>query len=81
MTSEQYQQEFDELGKQDYRLVQVSGYSVGGQGRYAAIWEKAPGPAEIARHGMSSEQYQQEFDELSKQGYRLMEVSGYGVAE
>ena len=53
MTSEQYQQEFDKLVKDGYRLVQVSGYSVGGQGRYAAIWEKTSGPPQIARHGMS----------------------------
>jgi CubicO group peptidase (beta-lactamase class C family) len=33
----------------------------------------------IARHGMTSDQYQTEFDQLVDQGYRLMWVSGYGV--
>jgi hypothetical protein len=81
MNSEQYQQEFETLGKQGYRLVQLSGYSVGERARYAAIWEQASGPQQMARHGMSSEQYQQEFEKLAKQGYRLVQVSGYGVAE
>jgi Bacterial tandem repeat domain 1 len=40
MTSAGYQQAFDDLKGQGYRLVDVSGYSVGGQDRYAAIWSK-----------------------------------------
>ena len=79
MSSEQYQQEFDELSKQDYRLVQMSGYSVAGQDFYAAIWEKASGPPWVAHHGMTSEQYQQQFDELGKEGYRPILVNGYSV--
>jgi len=40
LTSAQYQATFDELLSQGYRLVQVSGYSVNGEDRYAAIWEQ-----------------------------------------
>ncbi len=79
MKPKQYQQEFDKLVKQGYRLVDVSGFSVGGQQRFAAIWEKRKGPAWVARHGMDSAQYQQEFNALTKKGYRLTHVSGYGV--
>ena len=79
MTSAQYQSTFDQLGTQGYRLVQVSGYSVGGQAQYAAIWEKSSGPAWQARHGMTSAQYQSTFDQLGAQGYRLVQVSGYSV--
>jgi hypothetical protein len=79
MTSEEYQQQFDELSKEGYRLALVNGYSVGGQDRYVAIWDKAPGPAQVARHGMSSDQYQQEFETLGKEGFRLAHVSGYSV--
>ncbi|WP_417936274.1 hypothetical protein [Haloarcula onubensis] len=32
----------------------------------------------IGRHGLSSSQYQQRFDECSADGYRLTDVSGYG---
>jgi hypothetical protein len=80
MTSAQYQKEFDEFGKQGYRLVNISGYTVSGQDHYAAIWEKSSGPAWVAHHGMTSAQYQKEFDELGKQGYRLVDISGYTVS-
>src|ERR1700730_16103139 len=33
----------------------------------------------LARHGMTSAQYQAEFDKWTGQGFRLREVSGYGV--
>jgi Bacterial tandem repeat domain 1 len=59
--------------------MQVSGYGVGGQDRYAAIWEKSGSQAWVARHGLSSAQYQAEFDKLVGQGYKLIQVSGYDV--
>jgi cytochrome c biogenesis factor len=80
LNSAQYQAEFDKLVGQGYKLMQVSGYSVGGQDRYAAIWEKSDNQnAWVARHGLSSAQYQAEFDKLVGQGYKLMQVSGYNV--
>lgn len=80
LTSAAYQQEFDQLvGQQGYRLKLVSGYEVGGQDFYAAIWEKSAGPAFVARHGMTPQAYQQEFDSLAGQGYCLSLVSGYSV--
>ncbi len=80
MTSANYQQTFDDLVGQGFRLVHVSGYGVGGQDFYAAIWEQRPsGPAWVARHGMSSANYQQTFDTLVGQGFRLIHVSGYAV--
>jgi hypothetical protein len=80
LTSAAYQKEFDTLvGQQGYRLKLVSGYNVAGQNFYAAIWEKAPGPAFVARHGMTSQVYQQEFDKWTGQGYCLSLVSGYSV--
>ena len=79
MTSAQYQATFDQLVGQGYRLTSVSGYNVNGQDRYAAIWDKSAGPAWIARHGMTSAQYQATFNKLVAQGYRLKEVSGYNI--
>ena len=79
LTSSEYQSAFDSFGARRYRLVEVSGYSVGNQALYAAIWEKSAGPPRVARHGLSSAQYQAEFDSLVGQGYRLLDVSGYGV--
>ncbi len=79
MTSAQYQQNFDTFVNQGYRLADVSGYQVGNEAHYAALWIKAPGPAFIARHGLTSDQYQQAFNQYLGQGYRLVHVSGYGV--
>ena len=79
LTAAQYQQTFDQLVAQGYRLKYVSGHAFGGQDRYAAIWVKEGGPAWAARHGLTGAQYQQVFDELTKQGYRLVHVSGHGA--
>lgn len=80
LTSADYQSTFDSLVGQGYRLKHVSGYAVGGQARYAAIWEKTGDTsAWVARHGLTSSQYQQEFNRLVALGYRLTRVSGYGV--
>jgi len=79
LSSSDYQTEFDKQVKAGFRLVHVSGYSSGGQERYAAIWEKKGGPLWIARHGLTSAQYQAEFDKQLKDGYRLVKVSGYQV--
>src|SRR5262249_33640714 len=77
----EYQQQFDELvGRQGLRLKLLNGYTVNGQDRYSALWEKTPGPAFVARHGLTSQEYQQELDRLvGQQGFCLTSVSGYAV--
>ena len=79
MTSYQYQQEFNKFTRPpySYRLTCVSGYTVSNQDFYAAIWERRSGGAWVARHGLTSDQYQQEFDKYTGQGFRLTKVSGY----
>ncbi len=79
MTSAEYQSNFDTFTSQGYRLIVVEGYEQGGQARYAAIWDKSTGPAWVARHGMTSAQYQAQFNTLTAQGYRPTKVQGYGV--
>jgi CubicO group peptidase (beta-lactamase class C family) len=79
MTSAEYQQSFDSFQKQGYRLVHVYGYSSGGSARFAAIWEKSSGPAYEARDNMTAAQFQKTFDDFSKQGYRLKDISGYNA--
>ncbi|MBC7872735.1 MAG: hypothetical protein H7Y01_01995, partial [Ferruginibacter sp.] len=77
MTAAQYQQAFDDYGKQGYRLQYVSGYVVGGTEYFAAIWEKKSGGAMAVKHNMTAAQYQQAFNEFTGQGYTLKLVSGY----
>ena len=79
MTSSQYQSYFNNYVSQGYRLKTVSGYTSGGSSRFAAIWEKTTGPAWVARHNMTSSQYQSYFNIYVNQGYRLKTVSGYEV--
>jgi len=75
----QYQAAFDEFVGQGFRLTTVSGYTINGQERFAAIWEQDGGPAFVARHNLDAGQYQAAFDEFVGQGFRLRHVSGYTV--
>lgn len=79
MTSAVYQSTFNTLVGRGYRLRCVSGYESNGQALYAAIWDKSSGPAWQAHHDMNSTAYQNEFNQLVSQGYRLRWVSGYVV--
>lgn len=79
MTPTQYQSEFDNLNEKGYRLTSLSGYTKDGQVLYAAIWNKIPGSAWGARHGLSSADYQSAFTDMTNKGYRLISISGYGV--
>jgi hypothetical protein len=79
MSAADFQTDFNQLVSQGYRLRQVSGYAIGNQDRYAAIWDKSPGPAWIARNGMTADVYQQQFNAQAAAGYRLAHISGYRV--
>lgn len=79
LTSAAYQAAFDAYLSQGYRLVHVDGYTVGGVDYYAAIWDKSSSGAWVARHGLTSAEYQAAFDGYVSQGYRLRHVSGYAV--
>ncbi|MFD0863404.1 serine hydrolase [Sungkyunkwania multivorans] len=79
LSGKQYQAEFTKNHKAGYRLVHVDGYYDGKQARYAAIWRKQHTSGLIARHGLTGAQYQKEFTNNHKKGYRLVHVSGYGI--
>jgi CubicO group peptidase (beta-lactamase class C family) len=77
LTSAQYQATFDDLRARGYRPIVVNGYEVAGTVRYAAIFIQDSSVAWVARHGLTSAQYQAQSDALVAQGYRLRHVSGY----
>jgi len=80
MTSDEYQQEADVLvDEKGYRIRHVSGYEVEGQARYAAIFDQSPSPNWAARHAMTSDGYQQEFDDLASQGFAPVVIDGFFV--
>jgi CubicO group peptidase (beta-lactamase class C family) len=79
LTAAQYQTEYDKWKGLGYKLTDISGYTVAGVDYYAAIWEKIAGPERFCRHGMTSAQYQDTYEEKASQGFRLHKVSGYSV--
>lgn len=74
-----YQATFDTLVAQGFRLTYVCGYSEGRDARFNAIWQQRDGGAWQARHNMTSDEYQANFDSLAQQGFRLTNVSGYAI--
>jgi hypothetical protein len=79
LTSDQYQHTFDKMAATGFRLLCVSGYDLGGEAHYGAVWTQDPGPAWLARHGLDAGQYQALFDTLPAQGFRPMRVNAYTV--
>jgi hypothetical protein len=77
LTSDQYQQTFDELTAAGFRLKVISGYEGFGQPLFAAIFEQSSGPAFQARNNLTSDQYRQTFDQQTAEGFRLKITSGY----
>lgn len=79
LNSKQYQDVFTKNHKDGYRLVHVSGYGVNGKLYYAGIWKKAKNNDYVARHGLSSDQYQKVFTKYAKQGYKLTHIDSYNT--
>ena len=77
MDAATYQQTFDTLVTDGFRLTSVCGYSEGTGSRFSAVWVRCDGPVFQARHGLSAADYQATFDSLVAQGFRLTSISGY----
>jgi CubicO group peptidase (beta-lactamase class C family) len=78
LTAAQYQAAFNQFTAEGYVLDWVSGYFDGSQDLYAAIWRKQPGAAAWqARHGLTANQYQAFFNDVTAQGYKPVVVCGY----
>jgi hypothetical protein len=70
-----YQDRFNRHTKDGYRLLQINSYLSGGQIRYAPIFVKENWPAWSAYHGVTAADHQNRFNDLTKQGYRLVNQS------
>ena len=79
LTADEYQRRFDELARQGYRLIDVSGWWDGRQQRFAAIWETGGGPDWQGRHGIPIADYQAVFDALAADGFRPVRLSFYAT--
>jgi hypothetical protein len=74
-----YQAAMAEAMARTYRLRHVCGYVVGGAPNFAAIWEYGQGPAWQARYNLPLDQFTRACAEMEAEGYRLFDVSGYGL--
>ncbi len=79
LSSVQYQQSFDDFVNSGYCLKSVSGYQQGNRARYTGVWSKDNCKPFQARHGLTPNQYQSVFNDLTQKGYRLTYVNGYSV--
>jgi CubicO group peptidase (beta-lactamase class C family) len=71
------QQSINQHRQQGMRVIHLSGYSAGGAAHYAVIFDHSSGPEWQVRHNLDSQQFQQAFNNLVAQGFRLVEISGY----
>ena len=74
MTSETYQEHFDQYREKGFSLDHVDSYAVGNNVLYAAIWAKGGG-AYTAYHGKTAEEHQKSFDTLPSEGWRPKVIS------
>jgi hypothetical protein len=74
-----YQNLVDTLGPQGYRPLHICGYSEGRDARFATVWSKVDGPPWVARHNLTSAEYQSAFDSFTSVGYRPISISGYAI--
>ena len=77
----EFQALFDLLTSQDYRLIDLRGYSSNGKVLFACLFEQSAGPAWSAHFGMTSAEYQAKFEDLTSQGFALTLVNGYTLPD
>jgi CubicO group peptidase (beta-lactamase class C family) len=81
LTAAQYQQYFDQMTAQGFMPICLSVSAAGTAASYAVVMRKVAGaPAWVARHGLTTAQYQQAFDQNVGQGFRLRQVAACTVA-
>jgi CubicO group peptidase (beta-lactamase class C family) len=77
LSAADYQTVFNQLTGQGYAPVLVDGYATSAGPRFACIFRQGVAGAWVARHGLTSAQYQAAFDQFTGEGYVLDWVSGY----
>jgi CubicO group peptidase (beta-lactamase class C family) len=63
--------------KAGMHLTQISGYTINGQARFAAIFEGGASLTLVTQHAMTSDDLNSKIATYQKQGYRLKQLSGY----
>jgi hypothetical protein len=72
-----YQDEYNKIVQSGYRLVWIDGYDVNGKTYFNVIFRAEDGTPWNARHGLTSSEYQAEFDQQKEAGFRPLQVESY----
>jgi hypothetical protein len=80
LTPAEYQKEFNANSKKGLKVIYLNAYQHKGQSRFTAIWSSAVNGNLKARHGLTSTQYQKEWEKSVKQGFLTRNVTGYGIS-
>jgi hypothetical protein len=72
-----YQALFDHITSSGYRPVWFAGFQAGAKTMVNAIFRPQDSVNWSARHGLTADQYQQQFDAEKKAGKRLLNVNNY----
>jgi hypothetical protein len=76
LTAGEYQNLFAENSKKGLHIAYLNVYEHEGQPRFSAIWNSSTASSK-ARHGLSGNDYQQEWEDARKAGLLTRIVSGY----
>ncbi|MET0631310.1 MAG: hypothetical protein ABWY92_10650 [Xanthobacteraceae bacterium] len=77
MTRDDYQKSLDALIKDGYRMTWIGVHEIGGQPRYASLFEKKPTAAWRVQSGLSASELQNLIDEVAKAGMQPVHLYGY----
>jgi murein DD-endopeptidase MepM/ murein hydrolase activator NlpD len=79
LTAAQHQTAFNDLKSQGFRMLQVDSYLFNGQARFASVWDTSPAPGWSTYHGVSESTHQTNFDDLTRRGFRPVNISVVNV--
>lgn len=82
ITPTAFQAEHLKWTNQGYCIRCLSGYALGTEARYTALWRECPGAASnatVLKYASTPGQYQTQLDTMTAQGYRVSLVNGYAV--
>lgn len=75
MTSDEYHAKWAELRDKGYRPLDVENYWINGKSYWAGIWvQNVEGWGWYSKRGLTGAEHGQLFDDLSRRGYRMVDV-------
>jgi CubicO group peptidase (beta-lactamase class C family) len=80
-TSSEHQDRVNTLAPQGFRPISLNVSGDPTDARYAGVWVQRNGPPWFAVHGLTTAQYQAQFDELTAQGFAPTLLSATGAVE